>query len=371
MQKRKWTKEIIIDQILELHSNGVPLSHTDIRKSHPRLCYASYKYFKTWKLAIKATGLKYSEIRRRFRNRKKGKWNKELVIKEIIKLNEEGVSLRPTNIKKIRYDLLNAAIKFWGSWRVSVSQSGIDYSKICPINRCFTKEEIIEKILELHRQGEKLNDNHVRHNQRRLYDSARKRFKSWEFAITCAGLDYLEIRAVGKSLTKDEIIEKILELHKEESVLNSYYVRQHQRKLYTSALHRFTSWQAAVEHAKLDYNTIKLIASTIGTPTRGKDNAMYDSMGEAAVADKLFDLLNNGLIKEYVAHQKVSPERAWSCDFVVTSIDDVKIWIEFDGMLHTRKNPYLSGTNKKINHYIQNNFIFASVLNCNDLDYLI
>lgn len=61
---KKWSKEIIINEIKKLKKEGENLSLTSIRKSYPALEWAAKRQFRfgSWKNAVNAAGIDYEEI---------------------------------------------------------------------------------------------------------------------------------------------------------------------------------------------------------------------------------------------------------------------------------------------------------------------
>jgi hypothetical protein len=88
----------------------------------------------------------------------------------------------------------------------------------------------------------------------------------------------------------------------------------------------------------------------------GIDGQVYLSLLEQMVGNFLFELKNNGKIKEYQYEKLVCSDRKWTCDFVVIKNDESNIWVETDGMLNYRKYPYLSGENEKVEYYKNNGY---------------
>ena len=98
-----------------------------------------------------------------------------------------------------------------------------------------------------------------------------------------------------------------------------------------------------VDKADLDFSAIaryfrglKGLRFALGLPisdsggTRGKDLWFYTGRN-AEVADRLFDLLLEGLIADYDFEVRWHATRRWSADFRVTRLDGQTLWVEFDG----------------------------------------
>ena len=100
------------------------------------------------------------------------------------------------------------------------------------------------------------------------------------------------------------------------------------------------------------------------TPTKGLDGINYKSIFEANVANYLLNMKNKNLIKDYEYERVIYRKDCWrwSCDFIITLLDGMELFLECDGMGAKRKIPYNQG-NPKIKFYIDNN------INYHILDY--
>ena len=87
----------------------------------------------------------------------------------------------------------------------------------------------------------------------------------------------------------------------------------------------------------------------------GFDGRTYLSSIEKQVGDFLFELKKEGKITDYEYEKNVCEDRAWTCDFYVIK-DSGNLWLEIDGMSASRKDPYNSGENEKIEYYKDNGF---------------
>ena len=95
----------------------------NVAKEHSALYHRACKIFGSWREALKESGIDYEEARDR------KKWSREKIIKAINRLNHEGKSLRPSQLRnKGGIKLLSAAEYHFGSWRRAVEVSGCNYS---------------------------------------------------------------------------------------------------------------------------------------------------------------------------------------------------------------------------------------------------
>jgi hypothetical protein len=82
--------------------------------------------------------------------------------------------------------------KHFGSWRGAVEASGLNYREIRRY-REWDQETIIKELQDLHAKGIDLNAKSIEDYDITLITAARRRFESWDRALTAAGLDYRKI----------------------------------------------------------------------------------------------------------------------------------------------------------------------------------
>src|SRR6185436_16677244 len=78
------------------------------------------------------------------------------------------------------------------SWRNAVASAGLDYAVIRRY-REWDENTITQRLRELHDQGIDLNAKSIEDYDITLITAARRRFDSWDRALTAAGLDYKKI----------------------------------------------------------------------------------------------------------------------------------------------------------------------------------
>ncbi len=122
---------------------------------------------------------------------------------------------------------------------------------------------------------------------------------------------------------------------------------------------RFGSWSKSfIELGFADYVSQSVYKNQIHS--QGKDGIMYRSYFESSFGNLLFELKEMNKIKNYIYEKKVCENKTWTCDFVIETNDGEEIWIELDGMMGNRKNPY-DENNEKIAYYIKNNLSYQII----------
>ncbi len=186
---RKWNKDTIAEEIRKVHEAGINLNYATIAEQNVALLRAATRYFGSWHAAIEYAGLDYEEIRR-YRS-----WSKERILEEIQDLHAKGEDLSWRNVSTVIAPQLAAAAtkrKHFGSWRGAVNAAGLNYSTIRRY-REWDEETIKTKLKEIHEKGIDMNAKSMEAYDITLITAARRRFDSWDKALTAAGLDYKTI----------------------------------------------------------------------------------------------------------------------------------------------------------------------------------
>ncbi|MCC7500339.1 hypothetical protein IT396_00840 [Candidatus Nomurabacteria bacterium] len=119
-----WSKETVIQEILQLHENGVPLNTGALGETYGYIRSAGEKHFGSWGKAITAAGLDYLTI---CKNKPRGWWTKSRLIQAIQNLDKQGLRLSSKSIKESHGDIFGSALSKFGSWSQAVEAAGISY----------------------------------------------------------------------------------------------------------------------------------------------------------------------------------------------------------------------------------------------------
>ena len=168
---------------------GEDLNYASIAHEQVALLRAATRYFGSWRNAIEFAGLNYDDIRR-YKT-----WNRDRILERIQELYANGEDLSWRHVStKVDPQLAAAATKrkHFGSWREAVSAAGLNYGQIRRY-REWDENTIKERLHELHEQGIDLNAKHMEDYDITLITAARRRYDSWDKALTAAGLDYKQI----------------------------------------------------------------------------------------------------------------------------------------------------------------------------------
>lgn len=240
---------MVIDKILELFSSGIDINSQNIIKINEPLYGAARRYFRSWENAVNSSGLDYNNII------KTTKWSKALIKENILELHENGIPLNPGNIRKINPSLLKYAYAMFGSWEKAIKEVGID-CEIFKYKR-WNKEVVVNKLNERHNKGLPLNPKSIEDDELSLYLMARYYFGSLENAMEMAGLNYKDNLSKKLDWTKEEVIDQIVEMYHCGNMINQTLMKLERGSLINAARKFFGSWENAVKNAGLDYNLIR------------------------------------------------------------------------------------------------------------------
>ena len=181
---RKWSKEVIVEEIRDLASKGFDLSFRSMALSqHNAMVYAAIrpKYFGNWRTALEAAGLASEEIYR-YRS-----WDEDGILDEIRRLKTEGADLSSKSMDESSNKLIATARRRFGNWGSALEKAGINYADVRRRKR-WTRENLVEGILELKKQGVKLITPEVKRANPSLFAAACKKhfYGTWKKALRAA-----------------------------------------------------------------------------------------------------------------------------------------------------------------------------------------
>lgn len=116
----KWSKEILIEEIQRLYTEGCDLSHTHMQDIKSRVYYSAVDIFGSWKKALQAAGINSEDFHVR------EKWSVEKVINRIKKRRAAGKDLNWMALFEDDYALLKAAEKRFDKWDDALEMAGLD-----------------------------------------------------------------------------------------------------------------------------------------------------------------------------------------------------------------------------------------------------
>lgn len=198
MPAKKWSKEIVVRHILELHDRGERLTSGNIQDNHGGLFLAAYRYCGNWRKAIEAAGLRYQDISL-LEVRIRQALTADEVIATIRKMHHLGSCLSSSHIQKTQSRLYGRVMTHFGSWKKAIEAANLDYQSFAKrrITRqrkrgWWTKNRVILQIKRLEQQGKRLDTTSVQRSlvSAALFTAAVKHFGGWDRAVEAAGISY-------------------------------------------------------------------------------------------------------------------------------------------------------------------------------------
>jgi hypothetical protein len=242
----RWSSEQVLGEIRTWRDRGEPLYANHIRMNYQELLAASIRYHGSWQAAVEAAGIPYDQVR------KYRKWSQGAIIQEIRDLQSRGVDLSFRAMALSQYNsMVYAAIrpKYFGSWKAALEAAGLESEEIYRY-RSWEETDILEEIRRLKSEGADLSSKSMDETANRLIATARRRFGNWGSALERAGINYDEVRR-RKRWTRESLVEGILELKKQGIPLVTPEVKKANPSLFAAACkkHFFGTWNKALKAA--------------------------------------------------------------------------------------------------------------------------
>src|SRR6056297_356552 len=213
MRKRKWTKEIIIEQLRQWQAEGVPANRLYCQDR--ALTSMASHLFGSWRNTLQAAGIQPAGK----------KWTRDRIIAELQRTRGQGLPVPAT--------LVSAARAEFGTMRAACRVAGVRCLCRKLVHLDWDRDMVIEAIQKRHDDGHPLRL--TTQEDPRLYATAVRLFATWGNARAAAGHP---LPPKGK-LSADEVIATI-----REHVVGGGDVAELRRDemFYRSARRRFESW---------------------------------------------------------------------------------------------------------------------------------
>ena len=259
----RWSAERVISEVRRWKDEGQPLYANYVRQNFQELLAAAIRYFGSWQKALESADIPYTEVR------KYRRWSKESIIQEIQQLSSQGVDLSFRAMALSQHNaMVYAAIrpKYFGNWRAALEAAGLASEEIYRY-RSWEEGEILDEIRRLKSEGVDLSSKAMDESSNRLIATARRRFGNWGKALENAGIDYDEVRR-RKRWTRENLVEGILELKRQGVKLITPEVKRVNPSLFAAACkkHFYGTWKKALKAAlkaeqDLAENPVSLVES--------------------------------------------------------------------------------------------------------------
>jgi len=242
----RWSTERVLAEIHQWKDKGEPLYANHVRLNFQELLAASIRYFGSWQSALDQAGISYVDVR------KYRKWSKEVIVEEIRELASKGFDLSFRSMALSQHNaMVYAAIrpKYFGNWRTALEAAGLASEEIYRY-RSWDESGILEEIRRLKTEGADLSSKSMDESSNKLIATARRRFGNWGKALEKAGINYSEVRR-RKRWTRENLVEGILELKKQGVKLITPEVKRANPSLFAAACkkHFYGTWKKALRAA--------------------------------------------------------------------------------------------------------------------------
>ncbi|MGD0464539.1 MAG: hypothetical protein ABSB74_18795, partial [Tepidisphaeraceae bacterium] len=176
----KWTREMIIRDILRRESAGLSLIPSAYHGADQALYQAGSRIFGSWRNAVIAAGIAPDRAKAHER------WPPGKILSIIRSLSRRRRPLRREELQERYGQLIAAARRIFGSWSKAVIVAGVDPLKLRRVAP-WSRERIIEAILKRALNSEPLGRQTTM--PRSLADAGARVFGDWGSALMAAGID--------------------------------------------------------------------------------------------------------------------------------------------------------------------------------------
>lgn len=260
----RWSAERVIAEIRQWKDQGQPLYANFVRQNFQELLAAAIRYYGSWQKALESADIPYTDVR------KYRRWSKDSIIQEIQQLSSQGVDLSFRAMALSQHNaMVYAAIrpKYFGNWRTALEAAGLASEEIYRY-RSWEQDGILEEIRRLQAEGVDLSSKAMDESSNRLIATARRRFGNWGKALESAGIDYDDVRR-RKRWTRENLVEGILDLKRQGVKLITPEVKRANPSLFAAACkkHFYGTWKKALKAAlKTEQALAEQVESTPSQP---------------------------------------------------------------------------------------------------------
>jgi hypothetical protein len=195
-------------------------------------------------------------------NHKKGtktKWDRQVIIKCILKLRDLGEDLTYTRVKEIDSALVGAAVSYFGNWGAALEAAGLDYAEIRDISmkrrsdkvRKWSINKVLEEIREIEKNENDLSNAFMKEKHSSLVAAANNYIGSWKKALEMCGFDYVEIQKKGRAKRlereKSWYCSLLLERLDKMGTLDERVIKSRSPKFHKMIIQHFSTWNKAVK----------------------------------------------------------------------------------------------------------------------------
>lgn len=237
-QGRLWTKARVKDETLRLWRQRRHLNAQTVYREARDLYEAACSLFGSWDKALRAAGLRPIDVRR---NRK---WSPREVVRVIREVQRAGQLKYGSKLLRRRPELVQAAVKAFGSWRAALSEAGLE--SLAPPPTRWTRREVIARIRRRAERRESLLSKEVVRHETALWKAARRFFgEPWCDLIRRLGYLY----PGHETWSREKVVRELRRRKRAAAKLGASTIRRKTPTLAYAAREQFGSWEAACRAA--------------------------------------------------------------------------------------------------------------------------
>jgi hypothetical protein len=241
----RWDSQRIVKTLRQLHHQGNDISYTGLSRSQQALVSAAAYHFGSYRKAIQAAGLIYSELTRRPR------WTRAAIIAAIKTARRAGHDLHWGAVVARGDDLTRAAFaalqkRLFGSWGRALAAAGLDADDVARYRR-WDRNTIVQELKQRRHEGEFINSGQIQAMDPGLHAAAVRHFGSYDLALEAAGIAPGAVRR-RRRWNRDLVLRELQALHQSGVELCPAIMRDRYPALYRAA-QRFFGNIAAAAHA--------------------------------------------------------------------------------------------------------------------------
>lgn len=249
-----WDKPRIKAQLKRLYRQGADLSYNALAKKSQALVSAAAYHYGSYRAAIEAAGIAYSQVSRRPR------WTKKSIIRLIKQAKRSGEDLHWSAVTRRRDELGRAAFaslqsRLFGRWDRALHAAGLDADDVSRYRR-WDRNTVAFELRSRAMDDEALNSGAIQREDSGLHAAAVRHFGSYDRALRAARVDPKNVRR-RRAWTKEEVIDALKSAKRHGQHLADSSVRRENAALYGAAVRLFGTFTAARNAARITWRRAK------------------------------------------------------------------------------------------------------------------
>ncbi|HEX2692238.1 MAG TPA: hypothetical protein VHN14_36765 [Kofleriaceae bacterium] len=234
----------VVRWLQERHRSGRHMSCDAANRDMPRLVYACYKRFGSWRAAMEAAG--FAEL-----IGGGPRWTSpEQVVKALQERHRQG---RPVALKRTareRPRLVRAACAQFGTWQAALDAAGLGQAYVP--RSLLSAQEVVRGLRARHQRGKPMTAVATQREEGKLVYAACKHFGTWKAAMRAAGLG-TEVNALYRASvpSRKDLVGMLRARHRRGRDMGFVATRRDDGRLVRAVYKRFGTWRAAMKAAGL------------------------------------------------------------------------------------------------------------------------